>query len=187
MEALLNNFVSSKDLINWQTQMSNTAHTREVADLKAAGLNPILSAHTNGASTPSGASDDLSTLLNAMASSVENSGKALKSMAEKDKAEQVYKDTAKIAEEIGSAFGLRWLVKAGTSAQQMVADYVENHPETFDEKWMHHHLGARNDTPELYQSEKDYRESKNKEAWNRFKNWFYKKPSAKAVYIEGGT
>lgn len=46
---------SAREQMEFQREMSNTAHQRQIADMRAAGLNPILSGHKTGATTPAGA------------------------------------------------------------------------------------------------------------------------------------
>jgi hypothetical protein len=68
-EANKTNMAIAQQQENFQKEMSNTSYVRAVADMKQAGLNPMLAYSQGGASTPAGATTTVQNALGAGVSS----------------------------------------------------------------------------------------------------------------------
>lgn len=92
------NWFSARKSEEFSERMANTTHQREVVDLKAAGLNPILSAGGKGAPSPSGnvasgVAPDFMTSALAAAQIDATGASARKTNAEAQLLEQSYNDS----------------------------------------------------------------------------------------------
>lgn len=68
------NIALAREQMAFQERMSNTAYQRAMADMKAAGLNPILAYQKGGASTPGGALATMQNEQAALAEGISNFG-----------------------------------------------------------------------------------------------------------------
>ena len=94
---------SAREQMAFQERMSNTAHQRQVTDLRAAGLNPILSAKYGGSSSPGGAQANIQDIVTPAV----NTG--LQSMQITATVKVMEKTADKLVQDAATSFSQEWL------------------------------------------------------------------------------
>lgn len=140
----------AREQMAFQREMSNTSHQREVKDLRAAGLNPVLSAKLGGASTPPGAGAQMQDIVTPAVSTAIHAGRAktevemmqqtLRNLEATEKniaSDTVVKKTQAALNEIGAEAG-KYSAKAANYNQQLLRTQIPEaltHEEFSSDKW----------------------------------------------------
>jgi hypothetical protein len=120
---------STIDQMQFQERMSNTAHQRQMSDLKLAGINPMLSAKLGGASSPAGASYQAGNIGSAAMQGYSQASSAKQAHAQTKQieaqtalTEENTKRAVEDLKQIKVKFSERWYMKfAGMSSENIVA------------------------------------------------------------------
>ena len=117
---------ANKETRNYATKMSGTAHQRQMADLRAAGINPILAGRLGGASTPSYQAGNIGSAAVQGYGQVSSAKQAQAQTRQIDAQTALTKVNTKRAVEdlkqIKVKFSERWFMKfAGMSSENIVA------------------------------------------------------------------